>query len=133
MRSLAEWVVALGVLVGAVWVGGPFVERLAPPGATSVTLVESALPRLPGGVPDGAESVPLLVLLDGSEIRLGMNEQTFHARAFSRLSAGPIDIEKGVIDERMVLPFRTGHSRFWVVLDRTEAGRERSVTAIYVK
>ena len=133
MRSLAEWVLALGVLVGAVWVGGPVVQRLAPLGSTSVTLVESALPDLPGDVPDDAQSVPLLMLLDGSEVRLGMSEQAFSGRQFSRLSAGPMAIEKGVIDDRMVLPFRMGHSRFWVVLDRTEAGRERLVTAIYVK
>ena len=133
MRSLAEWVLALGVLVGAVWVGGPVVQRLAPPGSTSVTLVESALPDLPGDVPDNAQSVPLLMLLDGGEVRLGMTEEALRARPFSRMTAGPISIEKGVIDDRMVLPFRSGHSRFWVVLDRTEPGRERLVTAIYVK
>ena len=133
MRSVLEWVLALGVLVGAVWVGGPVVQRLAPPGSTSVTLVESALPDLPGDVPDDAQSVPLLLLLDGSEVRLGMSEQAFHGRPFSRLIAGPVAVEKGVIDDRMVLPFRMGRSRFWVVLDRTEPGRERRVTAIYVK
>ena len=30
MRSVLEWVLALGVLAGAVWVGGPVVQRLAP-------------------------------------------------------------------------------------------------------
>jgi hypothetical protein len=133
MRSLAEWVLALGVLAGAIWVGGPVVQRLAPPGSTSVTLVESALPDLPGDVPDDAQSVPLLMLLDGGEVRLGMSEKAFNARPFSRLTAGPVAIEKGVIDDRMVLPFRSGRTRFWVVLDRTEPGRERLVTAIYVK
>ena len=87
MRSLAEWVLALGVLAGAVWVGGPVVQRLAPPGSTSVTLVESALPDLPGDVPDDAESVPLLMLLDGGEVRLGMSEAAFSARPFSRLTS----------------------------------------------
>ena len=133
MRSLAEWVLALGVLLGAVWVGGPVVQRLAPPGSTSVTLVESALPNLPGDVPGDAQSVPLLILLDGGEVRLGMTEKAFSARPFSRLTAGPVAIEKGVIDDRLVLPFRSGSSRFWVVLDRTEAGHERLVTAIYVR
>ena len=133
MRSLAEWVLALGVLAGVVWVGGPVVQRLAPLGSTSVTLVESALPDLPGDVPGDAQSVPLLMLLDGGEVRLGMTEKAFSARPFSRLTAGPVAIEKGVIDDRLVLPFRSGSSRFWVVLDRTEAGQERLVTAIYVR
>jgi hypothetical protein len=133
MRSLAEWVLALGVLTGAAWVAGPVVRRLAPLGSSSVTLVESALPDLPGDVPDDAQSVPLLMLLDGGEVRLGMSEEAFGARPFSRLRDGPVAVEKGVIDERRVLPFRSGRSRFWVVLDRTEAGRERLVTAIYVR
>ncbi len=133
MRSLAEWILALGVLVGAVWMGGSVVQRLAPPGSTTVTLVESVLPNLPGDVPGDAQSVPLLLLLDGSEVRLGLTEKAVRGRPFSRLTAGPVAIEKGVIDDRLVLPFRSGHSRFWVVLDRTEAGRERLVTAIYVK
>jgi hypothetical protein len=95
--------------------------------------VESALPDLPGDVPDDAQSVPLLMLLDGSEVKLGMSEQALKGRPFSHLTAGPAAIERGVIDDRLVVPYRTGRSRFWVVLDRTEAGRERLVTAIYVK
>jgi hypothetical protein len=133
MRSLVEWLLALGVLAGVVWVGAPVVQRLAPQGSAAVTLVESVLPDLPGDVPDDAQSVPLLMLLDGGEVRLGMTEKAFSARPFSRLTAGPVAIEPGVIDDRMVLPLRSGATRFWVVLDRTEAGHERLVTAIYVK
>jgi len=133
MRSLVEWLLALGVLAGVVWVGAPVVQRLAPPGSSAVTLVESELPDLPGDVPADADGVPLLILLDGAVVRLGMTEKAFRARPFSRLTAGPVAIERGVIDDRMVLPFRSGATRFWVVLDRTEAEHERLVTAIYVR
>ena len=135
MRSFAEWVVALGVLGGAVWVGGPFVGRWLPLVPSSVTMVESALPGLPSGVPPGAESVPFLMLLDGPEIRLDMAEgelSELMADGRSRWTAGPAIAEAGVLDQRLILPCRAGRTRFWVVLDRTEVGQERRVTAIYL-
>lgn len=132
MRSFAEWVVALGVLGGAAWVGVPYVERWLPQMSSTVTLVESALPALPSGVPPGAESVPFLLLLDGTEIRPGMGERELQGSGVARWTAGPAIAEAGVIDQRLILPCRAGGTRFWVVLDRTEAGKERRVTAIYL-
>jgi hypothetical protein len=133
MQSLAEWLLALGVLAGVAWAGAPVLQRLAPQAYAPVTLVESELPDLPGDVPDGVESVPLLMLLDGSTVRLGMPQPALHAPHLARHAAGPAVIEKGVLDNRVVLPFRTGRSRFWVVLDRTAPGEDRLVTAIYIK
>jgi hypothetical protein len=133
MRSLAEWALALGVLAGAVWMAAPVVQRLAPRGSSSVTLVESPLPDLPGNVPDDAESVPLLMLLDGSVVRVGMTEKTLATGSLPRWASGPGTIERGIIGDRLVRPFRCKNTRFWVVLDRMEAGHERQVTAIYVR
>jgi hypothetical protein len=100
--------------------------------SSSVTLVESALPALPAGVPPGAESVPFLMLIDGAEIRLGMAESELKERGVSRWATGRGTAEAGIFDERLILPYRAAGTRFWVVLDRTEVGRERQVTAIYL-
>lgn len=129
---MAEWVVALGVVGGAAWVGAPLVQRWLPPLSSSVTLVESALPALPDGVPVAAESVPFLMLLDGAVVRLGMSEADLTTGRISRWAAGPATAEKGIFDERLILPYRSAGTRFWVVLDRTEVGKDRQVTAIYV-
>ena len=133
MRSLVEWVVALGVFAGAIWLVLPTLREWAPLPTGTVTLVESTLPALPGGVPTGAQSVPFLMLESGQVIRLGMPEGGVKGHAVARLRAGPPTLEPGVIEERLILPFRDGRSRFWVVLDKTERGREREVTAIYVR
>ena len=132
MRSMAEWVVALGVVGGAAWVGAPLVQRWLPPLSSSVTLVESALPALPDGVPVAAESVPFLVLLDGAEIRRGMAEHELRDSGVARWAAGSATTEPGVIDDRLIFPYRAAGTRFWVVLDRIEAGKPRQVTAIYL-
>jgi hypothetical protein len=131
MRSVAEWLFALGVLGGAVWMGRPVVQRLAPPLPSAVTLVESDLPGLPSGVPSNAQSVPFVMLLDGGVIRLGMVESDLKSRV--RLTAGPPRAEKGVLGERSIQPYRSAKTRFWVVLDRMAVDREREVTAIYVR
>jgi len=133
MRSLAEWVLALGIMWLVVWLGSPLVRRLAPLSPGTFTLVESALPALPAGVPAGAETVPLLILEGEAVIRLGMSEGEVRAPRFTRFTAGPPLSEPGVLGDRAILPFRSGPSRFWVVLDRTAVGREREVTAVYVR
>lgn len=131
MRSVTEWLFALGVLGGAVWLGRPVVQRLAPLPQSAVTLVESNLPALPSGVPSNAQSVPFVMLLDGGVIRLGMVESDLKGRV--RLTSGPPRAEKGVLGERAIQPYRSANTRFWVVLDRTSLNDERRVTAIYVR
>ena len=73
-------------------------------------------------------------MLDASlTVRRGMPETELHGSALASFAAGPPLSEPGVLGERTVMPFRSGTSQFWVVVDRTEVGREREVTAIYVK
>jgi hypothetical protein len=133
MRSLAEWIVALSVFAGVIWLGLPMVRRWIPPPSSAVTLVESALPAPPDGVPAGSQSVPFLMLENGLAVRLGMAEREIKSRALARATAGPPVVEPGVFDERLIVPFRDGRSRFWVVLEKTGPDREREVTAIYVR
>lgn len=133
MRSLAEWIVALGLFAGVIWLGLPMVRPWMPAPASTVTLVESALPGLPDGVPGGSQSVPFLMLENGVSIRVGMSEREVNSRGLARASAGEPVVEAGVFGERLILPFHSGRSRFWVVLEKTGPDREREVTAIYVR
>ena len=133
MRSLIEWMVALALVGSVIWAGLPFVRGLAPLPAGTFTLVESTFPALPSGVPTGAQSVSFLILADGIELRLGMREAEVRSRQMIRLTAGTPASEPGILGERTTLPFRSGQSRFWVVLDHTDTGRQREVTAIYVR
>jgi hypothetical protein len=133
MRSLAEWAGALGVLWFAAWLSWPWIRSLGPPSSGTFALVESALPALPTGVAAGAEDVPFLMLDSGVIVRRGMAERELVSQPLSHLAADPPRSEPGVLGERTVLTFRSGPSRFWVVLDRTDIGRDREVTAIYVK
>lgn len=133
MRSVAEWALALGLLWLVAWAGRPLLRSLGPAPSGTFAQVESPLPALPAGVPIGAESVPFVMLDSGVTVRRGMPETELHGSALATFAAGAPVSGPGVLGERTVLPFRSGPSRFWVVVDRTEVGREREVTAIYVK
>ncbi|MEZ5286986.1 MAG: hypothetical protein R2712_19705 [Vicinamibacterales bacterium] len=133
MRSLTEWLLALVVLAGVVWVGGPVMRRWVPVPTGTVTLVESELPALPTGVPAGSASEPLVILPDGAEVRVGMSEAAVQASSLHEYQAGTPIVEPGVIGNRVILPYRAGRTAFWVVLDRVERGRDPRVTAIYVR
>lgn len=133
MRSLLEWVLAVGLLAAVVWAGAPVVQRLIPAPPGTVTLVQSALPDLPEGVPAGAESAPLVILPDGTEFRVGMTEPELAATPAARWASGEPLVRKGIFGDRVIRPYQAGRTAFWVVLDRIEPRGERQVTAIYVR
>src|SRR4051812_41244127 len=87
MRSLAEWGLALGALWLAAWLSWPWLRTLAPSASGTFTLVESALPALPSGVPPGAEDVPFLMLGSGVVVRRGMAEPELSSQPLAQLAA----------------------------------------------
>ena len=133
MRSLIEWLVALGVLPGAIWLVAPVVVQWLPVGDTPITLVESATPRLPRGIPDSADNVPFVMLPDGAVVRVGADEKSVHRILPERWRAGDQVTEKGVFGDRHIVGYRIDQSRVWVVLERTSPDTERRITAIYVE
>jgi hypothetical protein len=130
---MVEWLLALGVLALALWLGAPLLQWWRPGTADPVTLVESATPELPQGVPAGVDSVPILMLADGETIRVGTPEPELETALPDRWLIGPRITEAGIFGDRHVLSYRVGRTRFWVILDHTSPQEERRVTAIYVE
>jgi hypothetical protein len=133
VRSLIEWLVALGVLAGAIWLVAPVALRWLPVGDTPITLVESATPRLPRGIPDSADSVPFVMLPDGAVVRVGADEKSIRRILPERWRSGDQVTEEGVFGDRHIMGYRIDQSRVWVVLERTSPNTERRITAIYVE
>lgn len=133
MRSLFEWCVALGILAGAVWLVAPVVLQWLPVGDTRITLVESATPELPGGIPDAANSTPFVMLPDGAMVRVGEEEASVRRILPERWRAGDQVTEESVFGDRHITSYRIDQSRFWIVTERTAPDSKRFVTAIYVE
>ena len=133
MRSLLEWLVALGLLAGAVWLVAPVVLQWLPVGDAPITLVESASPEMPRGIPETAASMPFVMLPDGAVVRIGADEKSVGRILPERWRAGERVTEKSVFGDRHIDGYRIDESRFWIVLERTSPNTERRVTAIYVE
>jgi hypothetical protein len=127
---LFEWALAIVVLAGAVWLGAPWVARWTTrPAAAPTAEIDASLPT---GVPPGAHSVPLLVLLDGTEVRVGLSEARLKAILSERLSAAPRIVSRGTFGERITRAYLAQGTRFWVVLERPQPGDDVKVTGIYL-
>lgn len=124
---------ALGVLAGAIWLVAPVVLQWLPVGDTPITLVESASPGMPRGVPESADSMPFVMLPDGAVVRVGADENSVRRTLPERWRAGERVTEAGIFGDRHILGYRIDQSRFWIVLERTSPNTERRITAIYVQ
>lgn len=129
MGSFVEWIAAALVATAVLWVGftwaGPWLTR-----APATVSVEAN--QVPAGVPGNAQPVPLLVLVDGTAIRVGDTQVDIHAR----LGEAPDDPEpqasRGAFGDRLVRTYQRQGTRFFLVCERTEPGGPVRVSRIYL-
>jgi hypothetical protein len=128
--SLFEWLAAaLGVLL-LVWVVSVPIQRALGP-QVEAALIDAPDVR-PPGVPIGATSVPLILLLDGREIRQGDLMTHVDAMLPASLAEGPPLVSTGEFGERRTRAYAADSARFYVVCERLEAGGPMRVSGIYV-
>lgn len=126
---LVEWACAVaGVLVVVLLVLVPLQRALGP----GLEATPSASTAVPPGVPAGAMSVPLVMLLDGREIRQG----ELHARVqqlIPELAAAPIVARStGRYGERVTRRITVGESTFFVVCEPIEDAGPVKVSGLYL-
>lgn len=127
--SLFEWVVAaLGVL-GLVWLLSVPVQRVIGP---QVEATLDAPSPLPAGVPSGATSVPVMLLLDGREVRHGVPHNRLIQQLPDSLVTGPIHRSAGEFGERQTRTYVVDGTKFYVVCERTEPGGPVLVSGIFI-
>jgi hypothetical protein len=100
--SFVEWVAAAVAVLALIWLISVPVQRMLGPRVEATLDAPAALPP---GVPAGAANVPVMLLLDGREIRHG----ELHTRAYS---------VAGV--------------KFYVVCERMEQGGPLRVSGVYL-
>ena len=100
------------------------------PPVDATTAVAAA--QIPPGVPNGAMSVPVMLLLDGSEIRHGDLRSRLDQVLSSKLAEGPPIVSAGEFGDRHTRSYRAGGIRFYVVCERWEANGPMRVAGIYL-
>jgi hypothetical protein len=129
IRSVLEWLGAAALLLAAVWLASARLRDWIQP--RPGTLAEVAAGGS-SGIPYGATEVPLLLLLDGTEIKVGDP----HARLVSLLkdehAIGPSETTTGEFGERWTRGYQHGLTTFYVVCERTDAKETLKVARIYL-
>lgn len=129
IRSAVEWVVAAALLIGLAWFTSDYALRWLV--RRSDPAVEAVV-GVPPGVPPGAISVPVLMLLDDREIRVGLTHEELERVLGSRLAVGESRTSNGAFGPRTTQQYDDRGTRFFVTTERTEEGGPVKVTGIYL-
>jgi hypothetical protein len=128
--SFFEWLVAAIGAVALIWVLSVPVQRLIGP-RVDAALVE--IPSgLPPGVPAGATNVPILMLLDGREIRTGDLHSRLNALLPEKFADGPALVSSGEFGERHTRGYTVNGTRVYVVCERLEKGGPMRIAGVYL-
>ena len=130
LGSALEWLIAAAFLMATVAVA-TLIVRTAPRAAGSAS--DPASVSLPAGVPTRAISVPVLLLLDGKEVRVGQSVDHV-SRALGRASeVGRQLADRGALGERLTRFYDHNGTRFVLVFEPFERNGDLRVAGIYLQ
>ena len=131
LASFVEWLIAAAV-IALVLVGGAIAVREIRT-VRPVTPVHAGAPvaEPPAGVPPRTVSVPMLVLADGKELRVGARLSEVAALVGQAAQVGADAVERAAGRERFTRTYDYIGSRFAVVFEPANAAAEPRVVAIY--
>jgi hypothetical protein len=135
--SLLEWAVAVACIASMLLLGSLAVREFRTVSAmTSVsasTPASTPAPAALAGVPARAISVPLLLLSDGKEVRVGETISAIVERLGQHAIVGKQAIERAVHGQRLTRFYDHVGTQFVLVFEPFEANAEPRVAAIYLQ
>ena len=131
--SILEWLLAAAVMLAALAVASLIVREFRTVRAVTPVIAEEAnAPDPPPGVPSRAVSVPILVLADGKEIRVGDRASDVAGR-IGDAQVGVDAVELGTARQRVTRAYRYIGAQFALVFEAFDVGVEPTVVAIYLQ
>jgi hypothetical protein len=132
--AIVEWAVAAAAIL-VVLALASFVDREVRT-VTAVTPViarEALTPSIapPAVLPPGAISVPLLLLGEGTQIKVGETASEVTARLGRGAEVAAAAIERAPHGERVTRTYQLQGIRFWLVFEPFDKDAEPRVAAIY--
>ena len=132
LGSAIEWLIAAAFLLATVAVATLIVRELrtSPPAAAAP---QPAVSSLPQGIPTRAISVPVLLLLDGKQVRVGQSVDEV-ARVLGRAAeVGRQMADRGALGERLTRFYDHNGTRFVIVFEPFERNGGLRVAGIYLQ
>jgi hypothetical protein len=132
LGSALEWLIAAAFLLATVAVATLIVRELrTSPRAAAAP--QPAVSSLPPGIPTRAISVPVLLLLDGKEVRVGQSVDEV-ARVLGRAAeVGRQLADRGALGERLTRFYDHNGTRFVIVFEPFERNGGLRVAGIYLQ
>jgi hypothetical protein len=132
IRSLFEWAAAaLGVLA-LIWIVSVPVQRLLGPNGQAAIDDGDIGSETPRGIPAGATIVPVMLMLDGREIRQGDLRTKLDEILPAKYADGPTETSQAHFGERHARRYIVNGVRFYVVCERIEPNGQMKVSGIYL-
>jgi hypothetical protein len=132
VSSLFEWLVALACILAVVAIGSVLMRDLGHVTAIAPVIAhEEARPDPPATVPPRSVSVPVVVLADGSELRVGDTADVL-AHVAPSSEVAPPTIDRTAFGDRVTRFYAQNGQRFVVVLQPLAADGEVRVAGIYL-
>jgi hypothetical protein len=133
VSSLLEWLTALACVIALGAIGSVLVRDVRSVSAlTPVIAHEEAIPDPPAAVPARSVSVPLLLLGDGSELRVGDSAAQLSARLGPEAEVASPASDRTSSGERVTRFYVQGGQRFVVVLEPLGGDGQVRIAAIYL-
>jgi hypothetical protein len=133
--SILEWALAAAFVVAVLAAGSILVRELSSVRAVVPVIAGDA--RIyydaPPGIPSRAVSVPLLLLGNGHELRVGDRASEVVARLGTAVTVLSESVERSVVRERLTRFYSDVGVQFAVVFEAFERNTEPRVAAIYLR
>jgi hypothetical protein len=134
LGSVVEWLLAAVFIVAAVMTIAIAVRELRSTAASTRAIArEGPEPAvIPAGIPARAVSVPVLILPDKKEVRVGDSVSAIAARLGRNAEVGSQTVERGRFGERLTRFYEHAGTRFALVFEAVADRAEPRVAAIYL-
>jgi hypothetical protein len=132
--SLVEWILAAACIVAILALGSIAVREFRTVAAvTPVIANEAALPIPAAAVPPRVISVPVLLLPNGVELRIGDLATEVASRLGAQAEVAVPSIDRTAAGERVTRFYEQAATRFVVVFEPFAGDVQVRVTAIYLQ
>ena len=134
-EGILEWLLAAVLIVGLTATGSMLLQgaRTVAPLTPVIAREPSVGGPVPTAVPPGAVSVPLLLLDDGREIRVGDSVEAVAAFLEPGAQTGVQTVEPTTHGDRITRFYQHAGSRFVLVFEPFASAAEPRVAAIYLR
>jgi hypothetical protein len=134
-ESLVEWALAVAFMVALLGIGSVVVREIrAVNPVTPVIAREPAhTPLVPAGVPSRAVSVPMLLLADAGQVRVGDSMAAITSRLGREAEARAPMTDLTRTGERVTRFYNYAGTRFSLVFEASRSSGEMRISAIYLQ